>query len=84
MKYIRHSEFGFILWKARSGMLSHQDMWLSVAVLPIARQGKLLSAGFVNFELGDGEPACYGDSGSLNLECLPDDTAMLKKQLGLK
>lgn len=73
MKYIRHSELGFILWAAGRGKPSHAEM---ATKFP----GPILSAGFV-LTVGGEPPVCFGDSGSLMLASRPDDTEALRQHL---
>lgn len=43
-----------------------------------------ISAGFITIGIGrDGEPdcTCYGESDSLGLKCLEDDTILAKRQI---
>lgn len=76
MKYIQHSEFRFILWRAKSGMLNHKQM----ADLILARGGRIVSAGFV-MPGNNNELLCFGDSGSLGLGSHENDTLLLKQQM---
>lgn len=41
--------------------------------------GPPVSAGFVRWE--DGKPVAYGRSESLNLDCAPIDTKLIRKQI---
>jgi hypothetical protein len=76
MKYIRHDKLGFIMWQSIGGEPRHSDV---ATFMVNSYGGAILSAGFV-MDMGDG-PRCFGDSGSLNLGGLPDDTDALKQQL---
>jgi hypothetical protein len=77
LKYVRHSTFGFILWPAGT------DLWHAHVGRMVERVGgKVVSAGFT--DLSDGTVFCYGKSEFLGMSSLPEDTALLAAQLGLK
>lgn len=68
MKYIRHSQLGLILFK---NDIIHSDMAYAIKGRV---SGSILSAGFINLKTLQ----CYGDSLSLNLSSLPEDTNLLQ------
>ena len=71
VKYIRTHDDNIIVF---STALSHSDFF----------DFKPKSAGFISFG-AEGKYAptctCYGESGSLKLKSLPDDTALARKQI---
>lgn len=78
VKYIRHSEAGFVLWPS-TVPLQHADVARSVEQ---RLGGRVVSAGFVVF-CDDGSPICCGMSLSLDLEAQPGDSEDLAKQYRL-
>jgi len=78
LKYVRHEEIGFVLWP-RTDALWHSHVG---RLLQQRRDGKIVSAGFVEFGAG-GVPTCFGMSESLNIASREDDSEALAKQLGL-
>jgi hypothetical protein len=74
-KYIRHSKLGFILWP------KEDDLWHMHVGQMLLKQtlGTIVSAGFVTFEREG--PVCHGRSESLRIQSLPEDTALLRKQM---
>lgn len=81
-KYIRHSTIGFILWPMRLGDESEGNLWHLHAAEQSRRicGGKIVSAGFCEFM--DGKAFCFGESESLGMRSLPEDTKLLNEQLG--
>lgn len=76
-KYVRHSELGFFIWPRTD------NVWHShIAQLAKRAGGTIISAGFAAFS--DGLVVCHGRSESLDIGSLPDDSAELAKQLGIK
>jgi hypothetical protein len=57
----------------------------TIVHLDVARsfgRSNVISAGFISFDFnGKGEHDCYGESTSLNLKSLPEDTQLLRRQL---
>lgn len=78
LKYVRHDEIGFVIW-ARTDALWHSHIG---RLLEQRRQGKIISAGFVDFRPG-GIPVCHGMSESLNIASKEGDSEALAAQLGL-
>ena len=78
VKYINHSEIGFVLW-ARTDLVYHSDMAHAVCSKAV---GKIVTAGFAH--IVDGFVECYGMSESLNIESHKGDSVLLADQLGLK
>lgn len=76
-KYIRHSELGFVTWPD-TDLVWHKDV---ANLIQKHMQGTIVSAGF--FDIFNGEVRCYGQSGSLNIDSLPEDSQALANQLGL-
>lgn len=76
LKYVRHSDLGFVLW-ARSDDLCHRHVGHLLARVP----GTIISAGFCS--LAGGVVCCWGESESLSIKSLPEDSRELAKQLGL-
>ena len=74
-KYVRFEDYGFVIWPM-SHSISHADMGRRFSV-----EGRPISAGFVSF--AKGVVCCYGRSESLNMDRLPDDEQVLKRQLGI-
>lgn len=72
-KYVRFGEYGFILWP-KTELISHRQIAAQVEYRGV------ISAGFVTFK--NGIPSCYGESFSLGISSLPEDSEELKKQLG--
>jgi hypothetical protein len=80
LKYIRHSEEGFIVWPKKPG---DEGIWhRHMAKVVAGKSGELMSAGFVDFG-SDGLPYCSGHSESLGLDSRSDDTTALRKEWGL-
>lgn len=78
-KYVRHSSLGIVLWP-ESDMVWH----MSVGKLLDYHIGPdIVSAGFVSFD-AQGRPTCHGQSDSLGLKARPEDTSILRAQMGMK
>lgn len=77
MKYIRHSQIGFVLWPRTD------DLWHShvAAAIPLKHGKKITSAGFC--AVHEGTVTCWGRSESLDIDSHPDDAEMLARQLGI-
>lgn len=76
-KYVRHSIVGFILFP-------DQDLLWHRHVGDLVREcagGKIISAGFAHISKGGVE--CFGESESLEIKSLPEDSDLLSTQLGL-
>lgn len=75
MKYVRSEEEGFLL--------SPQGLE-SIAHARVARlfRSPIVSAGFVRFS--NWKPRCYGQSESLRIGSLPEDSDLLAEQLGIE
>lgn len=81
LKYVRHDPIGFVTWPVgdpRGDGLYHAHIGLA---LKFHVAGKLVSAGFAIID--QGTVRCYGESESLHMRSLPEDTALLAAQLGL-
>jgi len=78
LKYVRHEEIGFVLWP-RTDALWHSHVG---RLLQQRRDGKIVSAGFVEFGAG-GSPRCFGMSESLGIASKDGDSEALAQQLGL-
>lgn len=76
-KYVRMQWAGFIVWDVMAP-LSHAQV---ARALDLPGDG-VISAGFVERTSG-GEFVCRGESASLGLKALADDTWLLRAQLGL-
>lgn len=76
LKYIRHSNLGFVLWP-RTDDLWHSHVGALVCQVP----GKIESAGFAS--VAGGVARCWGESESLNIASQKGDSEALAKQLGL-
>lgn len=76
-KYIRHDSIGFILWP-RTDELFHSDVAHSTIR---SAGGRVISAGFCSIVDG---ARCFGRSGSLDMDSLPEDSAALAAQLGIE
>jgi hypothetical protein len=77
-KYLRHSVRGFILWP------SDHEMFHSHVAQTLERQyqaGSIVSAGFAF--ISQSGVTCMGESESLGLKSLPEDTDLLALQLGI-
>jgi len=70
MKYIREKRLGFILWPDNAAY--HSDMAKRLHLV-------VHSAGFVRTE-PEGL-VCFGESESLGISSLPEDTTLLRQQL---
>lgn len=84
IKYIRLKIVGFILWPRvypdpDADPISHKNM--SVFVKQKAGNDEILSAGFVQFK--NGKAFCSGNSQSLGLGSLEEDSGLLSQQLGM-
>lgn len=78
MKYIRHSVAGMVMWRAGHGRPNHVAMQNA---LNSAFGGEAVSAGFAMLIAERPGIKCFGDSGGLGLESLPEDTDILIAQL---
>jgi len=74
-KYINHSELGFVAFR-RTDLVTHRDL----ANTMLRHKGHIVSAGVVRFI--EGKPHCYGESLSLNIKSLPEDSEKFAYQLG--
>jgi len=71
VKYIRTKDNKIIVF---SELQQHSEFWMFNPI----------SAGFISFGIGsDRNPdcSCFGQSGSLNLKSMEDDSALAKKQI---
>jgi hypothetical protein len=78
LKYVRHSQVGFILWP-RTDDLWHAHIG---GLLQQRCGGEIVSAGFAR--LAGGKAKCWGKSESLGIASKPDDSAALAAQLSVK
>ena len=69
-KYVRDKFLGFVIWP-RTDQVFHSHVGRLF--------GSPISAGFVYFI--DGKPTCYGESESLRLDSLSEDSEKLAEQL---
>lgn len=76
LKYIRHSDIGFIIWPIFDHV-AHVDM-----ATKVGGPNKIISAGFCT--LYGGIVKCWGRSQSLDLESRDDDAKALAEQLDLE
>lgn len=78
LKYVRHSEIGFVLWPRTD------DLWHAHIGQLLRQQcrGEIVSAGFA--KLAGGKAKCWGMSESLGIASRPDDSAALAAQLAVK
>lgn len=81
-KYVRHSALGFVLWPD-SDFIWHQSIGKLLEYHLASKRGDIVSAGFVHFDV-EGRPHCYGRSDSLGLSAQPEDTSLLRAQMGMK
>jgi hypothetical protein len=76
LKYVRHSEIGFVLWPRTD------DLWHShVGAVASRNGGGIVSAGFCT--VAGGVARCWGKSESLGIGSRPDDSKELAAQFGL-
>ena len=66
MKYIRFKQLGLVIF---------EDSVQHANIASMLHPFEPISAGFVHLTLG----VCYGDSMSLNLQALPEDTTILRE-----
>lgn len=78
-KYIRHSTHGFVIWPVADGELWHKHV---AERLKKSKDEKIISAGYCRIHARGAE--CYSESETLGIKSLPEDSALLSKQLGLK
>lgn len=78
-KYLRHSVAGFFIWPVADGRFWHKH--LMEALNKKYPDGYAVSAGILEFK--NGNPHCFGRSDTLDLPSNLEDSALLKKQLGL-
>lgn len=76
MKYVRHKRKGFFLFLANGD----EHPWHKHMADFVGRQD-IISAGFVGFK--NGVPTCYGESESLHLCPLEEDTSILRNEMNV-
>lgn len=81
-KYVRFERAGFVLFDACS-MLSHKHVAESVLHNALNDGDRVISAGFVAFDMTTCAPHCSGLSSSLDMGAGPGDSQALARQLGL-